>query len=142
MNNHIFTIVFLFLLPPGTEAQSSFTQLTYENVLAKASELYRTQWDMKRRLCPLGLFNEPSIELGRQDLDLLKYKGHKSCQYCDPHRTTQPELFYNLKNQVPFRVWRRRDGVSKTGCRDISLMRLIFECALKNRQIRINREER
>lgn len=72
LNNHIFTIVFLFLLPPGTEAHSSFTQLTYENVLAKASELCKTQWGTKRRLCPLRVFNEPTIDLGRRDLDSLK----------------------------------------------------------------------
>lgn len=33
---------------------------------------------------PLGVFKEPTIELGRQDSDSLKGKGHKSCQDCDP----------------------------------------------------------
>lgn len=40
LNTGISTVVFLFLLPPGTEAHPSSTQLTYEDVLAKAPQVY------------------------------------------------------------------------------------------------------
>lgn len=49
LNTGISTVVFLFLLPPGTEARSSSTQLTYEDVLVKAPQVYCSPVGHKER---------------------------------------------------------------------------------------------
>ena len=61
-------IISLFLLPPETEAHSSFTQLTHKNVLAKASQLYLGTVGYKKKAHSFDAFKKPTTELGRQDL--------------------------------------------------------------------------
>lgn len=55
LNNRILTIVFFLLLPPGTEAHLLFTQLTYENVLAKAPQLYLAPVGYKEKAGALSM---------------------------------------------------------------------------------------
>lgn len=84
LRNHISTIVFLCLLPPGSEANSSFIQLTHKNVLAKASQLYLDTVGYGTKASSLSV-SLRSLPLSWGDKTWsLKGKGHVSCQYCDP----------------------------------------------------------